>query len=465
MWGNDMDYSEFINNKSIDHSPCGFDIDLDSINSMCFDWQKKLIQIAIKRGRSALFEDCGLGKSVQELEWCRFVHEYTNKPVLIFTPLSVSSQFLEEAEKFNIDNVHISIGSHDVKHGINITNYEKLHKFDLSIFSGICLDEASIIKHFEGKFRTNLIQQAVNVPFKLAASATPSPNDYTELGNIAEFLGIRTRAEMLSMFFINDTKDTGNFWRLRGHAKDNEFWKWLASWAIAIQKPFDIGYDDNGFILPELIYHEHMIPFDGKQIGFFINYAKTLGDIRKAMRESMVERIKKCAEIVNNSDDIFGVWCNLNDESEMLTEMINGAVEVKGPDSTEHKERTIRDFKQNKIKAMVTKPKIAMYGLNLQNCNNLVVTGLSHSYEQFYQLIRRFWRFGQTKPVNCHIVIGEREGQILDVIKKKDKKMKKMYSQMVSHMKELMKVHIENTGRYREDYNPKIKMQLPKFLS
>lgn len=458
-----MKYKDFLRSKTLDHKPCGFDIPLDDLNPMLFDWQKALVQWSLKKGRSALFEDCGLGKTPQQLEWSRHVYEYTGKDILILAPLAVSRQTQREGVKFGI-NVTICKDQADIMPGINITNYERLHRFDPLHFGGIVLDESSIIKNFSGKIRNQIIESFVRTPYKLCCTATPSPNDFTELGNTAEFLGVMTRPEMLAMFFINDTANTGT-WRLKGHVKDNKFWEWLCGWAVMIQKPSDLGFDDGDFILPPLEFHDHTIKYNGSTNGkLFVEDAKTLTERRDARRESMPDRIKRSAAIVNASDEKWLVWCNLNAESEGLKTSITDAVEVKGSDKPEHKENSMLGFSENGIKCLVTKPKIAGFGMNWQNCHNMIFVGLSDSYEQFYQAVRRCWRFGQTKTVNAHIVIGEREGAVVANIKRKECDMQTMFQGMVKHMAELTKHEIGHTTKTTTIYDPQVEMILPDFL-
>lgn len=456
-----IEYSKYLENKLSNYKPSGFMVELDELNSMLFDWQKILVRWALFKGRSALFEDCGLGKTPQQLEWAHQIHKKTGENVIIYAPLAVSQQTVREGKKFNI-SVNRCNEQSDVKSGINITNYERLDKFDPNSFVGIVLDESSIIKNFSGKFRIKIIEKYARTPYKLACSATPSPNDYTELGNTSEFLGVLSRPEMLSMFFINDSGDTTASWRLKGHVKDNKFWEWLSQWAVMIQKPSDIGYSDEGFILPELIMHEHVIRAESN--GWFVEPASGLSEIRLSMRETLEERCRVVSEIVNDSNDIWAVWCNLNNESRELKSIIGDSVEVCGADSADFKESVFIRFSKNKIRVLVTKPKIAMWGLNWQNCNHTVITGLSHSYEQFYQLVRRFYRFGQTKPVHVHVVIGEREGNVLDTIKRKEKQMADMFSGMISHMRSLMEKELTHTHRKSTGYNPEKEMMLPLFL-
>ena len=456
-----MEYQEFLERKSFKTKPCGFQVDTDDLNPMLFDWQKTLVRWALYKGRAALFEDCGLGKTPQQLEWAYRVHLYSGGKIIIYAPLAVSQQTVREGRKFGI-KVNRCDSQDDVIDGINITNYERLDKFDPNAFTGIVLDESSIIKDFTGKFRNKLIEAYAGVPYKLACSATPSPNDYTELGNTAEFLGVMGRSEMLSMFFINDSGDTTASWRLKGHVLDNKFWEWLSDWCVVLQKPSDLGYDDDGFILPPLNIHEHVIPADGK--GWFVERAEGLSEIRNSMRETMADRCQISAAIVNSSDEQWCVWCSLNNESEMLSRLIDGAIEIKGADKVEHKESSILGFADGEIKRIVTKPKIAMWGLNFQNCSHSVVTGISHSYEQFYQLVRRFYRFGQSRPVNIHIVIGEREMGVLDTIKRKEKQMQEMFAGMVRHMQKLTIQELQHSTRKSTPYRPTVEMVLPKFM-
>lgn len=405
--------------------------------------------------------NCGLGKTAQQLEWANKVHEHTGGDVLIFAPLAVSQQTVREGKKFGI-KVNRCKDQSDVKSGINITNYERLDKFDPRLFIGVVLDESSITKNFTAAFTNKIIDNFGIVPYKLACSATPAPNDYTELGNTAEFLGVMTRPEMLAMYFVNDPSDTTAPWRLKGHVKDNKFWEWLASWCVVLQKPSDLGFSDEGFILPELNITENIIESDGA--GWLVEWADGLSEVRQSMKDTMETRCSKVAEIVNNSKDIFCIWCSLNPESKMLSKFITGSVEVCGSDTSEFKEQSFIDFADNKIKALVTKPKIAMWGMNFQNCNNTIITGLSYSYEQFYQLIRRFYRFGQKKPVNVTIVIGERELGVLDSIRRKEKAMSDMFSGMVRYMQKITISELKHTRKKQTEYNPQLEMELPKFL-
>ena len=457
-------YNQFLKEKLSFNKPSGFQIEVEDLNKNLFDWQAVLTKWALFKGKSALFWDTGLGKTLAQLSWADAVYKKFNEPIIGYAPLAVSHQTIREGKKFGIE-VHRCDSEKDIKNGINITNYERLDKFDYSKFIGAFIDESAMLKHFDAKFTRNVIESHIKIPYKLCCSATPSPNDYTELGNTAEYLGVMTRSEMLSMFFINDTGDITANWRLKGHVLGNRFWEWLSSWCVMIQKPSDIGYSDEGYILPKLNYYEHIIPYKGKKKGFFVDEAKGLSEIRKSMNATLRERCQLSADIINNkSNKIWAVWCNLNAEGDLLTEKINGAVQVAGSTKDNLKVKRFLDFSKNKIPVLVTKPKIAMHGMNWQNCNNIIITGLSHSFEAFYQLIRRFWRFGQTKEVNVHIVYGEREGNVLKVIQRKEKQMVGMFEAMIVHMQELMQKEIERTERKETEYNPRIEMELPEWL-
>ena len=460
----DKKYNRFLKTKQIIDQESGFNVPIKRLNKHLFDWQAIIVQWALKRGRAALFEAPGNGKTIQQLEWANQIHKKEKEPILLFAPLAVSNQTKQEGKKFGID-VNICKSKNDVKNGLNITNYEKLHKFNPNDFIGIVLDESGILKNFTGKIRNDIIQQYGQIKYRLACTATPAPNDYTELGNHAEFLGIMSRSEMLATFFINDTKDTGN-WRLKGHVKNNVFWKWLSSWSIMITKPSDIGFSDDKYILPEIEYHEHIIKSKAKPInGFFIEKAKTLNERRKVRKETIDIRCKKAAELVNETGDNWLIWCGLNNESTMLSNIIKNAKEVAGKHSEEIKIKRLLDFANGKVKRLVCKPSIAGHGLNLQICQNAVFVGLSDSFEQLYQAIRRIYRFGQKEKVHIHIIIEEREGNVLNNIKRKEKQFNKMLSGMVEYMQELTKKELKQTKKQSIEYKPKIKMELPNWIN
>jgi hypothetical protein len=459
------DYEAFLLKKSVLNEQSGFEVDMNRLNPGLFAWQKATIRWAVFKGRAALFEDCGLGKTIQQLEWARIIHEKTGGDIIILTPLAVADQTYREGLKFGIAS-NLCRSENDRKNGINITNYERIHKFDMSRFVGVVLDESSILKNFSGKIRNQIISEFIRTPYRLCCTATPSPNDYAELGNTSEFLGVMTRPEMLSMFFINDTGKVGT-WRLKGHVKANLFWEWMCSWSIMMQKPSDIGYpdDDEGFVLPELRMYQHVVPYDGPVHGLFVDEALTLSERREARKVSIEKRCALAANLINNIKEESIVWCNLNAESKLLSEMIDGAVEITGSDSADHKELSMVDFSNGKIKALVTKPKIAGFGMNWQNCHNVFFVGISDSYEQYYQAVRRCWRFGQKIPVNAHIIISEREGAVLRNIQHKEQLMQDMFSGIVENVSGILMAELKRHRRTQTIYDPKVEMVLPKFLT
>ena len=443
-----LEYQNFLKLKKIvdlktGHSPI-------NINPLLYDFQKAIIKWSIRRGRAAIFADCGLGKTPMQLNWADDVVKKTNNPVLILAPLAVSKQTKREGEKFGY-SVNICESQSDIKAGINITNYEKLHKFEPSFFSGIVLDESSILKSYTGKFRNLIIKSFKKTPYRLACTATPAPNDYMELGNHSEFLGAMTRSEMLSSFFINDASDTGT-WRLKKYGQP-EFWKWVCSWGVILALPSDLGFENNGFILPGIKVHEHTVKH-GKPLPdqLFVINANTLSERRQARKETIASRAAVAAKLINGSDEPWLVWCNLNDESRILTQLINGAVEVKGADTVGHKENSMIGFSDKKIKVLVTKPKIAGFGMNWQHCSNVIFMGLSDSYESYYQATRRCWRFGQKNKVNVHIITADIEGNVVENIKRKEMDAINMRESMVRNMSDISKKEIIGLTSSTDEY-------------
>jgi len=425
-----MNYIDFLKTKETFDAATGLN-DVPELNPMLFDFQKDIVRWALKRGRAAIWADCGLGKGPMALEWARHVPG----EVLIVAPLAVSRQFKREADKFGI-TIGIAKSAADIKERITVTNYERLDGFDKSRFTGVVLDESSILKSHDGKTRTALIDSFSRTPFRLCCTATPAPNDHMELANHAEFLGTMSRVEMLSMFFVHDGGETSK-WRLKGHA-EGDFWRWLASWAVMMRKPSDLGYKDDNFKLPEIKIYSHTVSVEKATNGFlFALEANTLQERIGARRETIEDRVRACASIVNATDRPFLVWCNLNTESEALGKMIKGAVEVKGSDTTEEKESAMIGFTEGKIRVLVTKPSIAGFGMNWQHCADMAFVGLSDSYEQYYQAIRRCWRFGQKSQVNVHIITASTEGSIVENIRRKESDATKMAERMVEHMKEI----------------------------
>lgn len=450
-----MDYNEFLANKRFVLESSGFDIDKSKLNPMLYDFQKDIVRWALKKGKACIFADCGLGKTPMQLSWAHQVHVHTGGKVLILAPLAVADQTKREAEKFGYVAKVVEEQSQCIG-GINITNYEKLDRFIANEFTGIVLDESSILKSYSGKVRTAIIQNFHDVPYKLACTATPAPNDYMELGNHSEFCGVMTRAEMLSMFFIHDGGETSK-WRLKGHAED-VFWQWLATFSVFVDNPNNIGYDISGYNLPPINIKEIVV--DGKEP---VTEKLTLTERRQARKDSLIDRCSAAAELVNSSDEQWLVWCDLNDESHKLHELINESVEVQGSDKDTHKSSSMLNFSNRDIKCLVTKPKIAGFGMNWQNCHNMIFTGLSDSYEQYYQALRRCWRFGQTEAVNVYIIISSKEGCVKENIERKQKDFQKMQSEMTELTKEITKKELKSTCRISTPYEPHETMALPEW--
>ncbi len=452
------EYRKFLDSKRISVKPAGFAI--ERVNPKLFEFQRDIVKWAVRKGKAALFEDCGLGKTPQQLEWAHRVVEQTNRNVLIFAPLAVSKQTEREGQKFDIP-VSICRQQSDVKPGINIANYEMLEHFDPREFSGLVLDESSILKG-DGPMRKDITDFAAHIPYRLAATATPAPNDHMELGNHAEFMGIMSKTEMLSTFFVHDGGDTSK-WRLKGHA-EAAFWKWVASWAVMIRKPSDLGYSDDGFALPPIRYHQHTVAAEWSADYLFPVEAKTLQERQQARRDSLDARVKLCAELVSKDKRQHLCWCNLNSESEALADAIVGAHEVTGSDSQSHKENTLLDFAMGKIRVLVSKPSIAGFGMNFQSCSQMSFVGLSDSWESVYQATRRCWRFGQQNPVDVHFITGELEGAVTRNIERKEAQAVEMAEQMLGHMKEINTAEIRGTIREQEGYKPTCKLQKPNWL-
>ena len=399
-----------------------------------------------------------------ELAWAQAVHQSTGKDILHLAPLAVSAQMAREADKFGI-SARVVASQADCAAGINITNYQKLDNFDLSRFGGVILDESSILKNTDGHYRTKLIEACQSIPFRLAATATPAPNDFMELGNHAEFLGIMKYTDMLATFFTHDGGDTQK-WRLKGHA-ENEFWKWMASWAVMLRKPSDLGYPNAGYDLPPLNFVQHIVAASyepNAETGLlFPMQAETLQERIAARRGTVVERCELAAQITPN-DRPFVWWCNLNAEAELLAKAIPGAVNLHGGLSEGEKERILIDFSDGRISHLITKPSLTGFGMNWQHCADTGFVGLNDSFEQFYQTVRRFWRFGQSKPVTAHIIASELEGATVANIKRKEADADRMAAAMVMHMADLSSEDVRGMVRDIPTYNPTIPVQLPAFL-
>lgn len=435
-------YTDFLQSKSVRCRPAGLSGPFN-INPATFDFQSDLIRWSLRRGRSAIFADCGMGKTLMQLEWAKNVSALGD--VLILCPLAVAQQTVAEGAKFGID-VRYKRDGLDVEPGITITNYEMLPHFDVSRFTGVALDESSILKHYEGKFRNLIIQSFSETPYRSAFTATPAPNDHMELGNHAEFLGVMSRTEMLSTFFVHDGAKTSQ-WRLKRHAEE-EFWKWVCSWAVLIRKPSDLGYEDGNFILPPL--NVEQITIDVPNLKDF--KARTLQERLHARQTSIKERVRAMAERANANDEPWLIWCNLNDESDELELAINGAVQVKGSERPEHKSTKFQKFASGEIKRLITKPSIAGFGMNWQHCWNVGYVGLSDSWEDYYQTVRRCWRFGQQRRVNVVVITSTAEGAVVENIQRKETDANTLATQMINNMHSVKDEDIKATERVITEY-------------
>lgn len=451
-----MNYEDFLQNKAFVIESTGIKTEIEDLNPNLFDFQKDIVRWALAKGKSAIFADCGLGKTLMQLEWAEKVRINTKGNVLIVAPLAVTTQTKSEGEKFGI-NVNICASQSDVVSDmINITNYEKLDHFVANEFTAVVLDESSILKSYSGKVRNQIINCFNKVPFKLACTATPAPNDYMELGNHSEFLGVMTRAEMLSMFFVHDGGQTSK-WRLKGHAQDL-FWKWLASWCVVVDNPKKLGYTNVDYELPSLKITEIIVDGDVP-----VQETLSLTERRNARRDSLELRCKTAADMVNQSDEQWLIWCDLNDEANLLNKLIVDSKNVQGSDKSDYKIDTMLDFSNQKLKCLITKPKIAGYGMNWQNCHNMIFVGLSDSFESYYQALRRCWRFGQSHNVNGYIIISAKEGAVKANIERKQSDNERFKEELIELTKDITTRELRSTCRISIPYEPKTKFELPKW--
>lgn len=392
-----------------------------------FDWQSAIVRWALRKGRAAIFADCGLGKTFMQLAWAQAI----DGPVLLLAPLCVAEQSVHEAARLGLSLHYATDDTHADAHRLVITNYERLDRFDVGRYRGVVLDESSILKSFDGKTRTKLIDTFSRTPFRLCCTATPSPNDIAELANHAEFLGLQTRAEFLASWFVHD--DQG--WRMKGHAV-TPFFRWLASWAMAIRQPSDLGYDDEGFLLPPLTIQEQTVGAVPVGDTLFPELgAKGLKGRLMARMSSVTDRVAATARLVAQSPrDQFIIWCGLNDEAEALAEAIPGALNVTGNDTYAEKVSAVESFTSGQTRALISKIRILGFGMNFQHCHRMIFVGIGDSYEQYYQGIRRCWRFGQRSPVTVDVVISEAERIVVENVKRKEVAARELANRLISHM-------------------------------
>jgi hypothetical protein len=459
------DYVSFLASKFKDVPPSGFDCEPRVIG--LFPHQRDLVRWAIARGRAAIFADTGLGKSRTQVEWARLVHEHAGVDVLILAPLAVAAQTVAEGRALGVHVTHCRDAA-DVRAGVNITNYDRLHRFDTTRFGAVVLDESSCIKHFNSKLLATLITSFEHANYRLACTATPAPNDYAELGTHAEFLGVCSRPEMLAEFFVHDSGDTQE-WRLKGHAR-TEFWRWVASWAALVRRPSDLGYDDAGYALPELrvIHHEiEVTPEDAASVGVpFIEMASTLTERRQARKASATKRVLAAAALTElEPEEQWLLWGDLNAETGPVAGLIDGAEEVRGPDDPEDKERRLLAFADGGLRVLVSKPSIAGWGMNFQRCARMAFVGVSDSFEAYYQAVRRCWRFGQKRPVEVHIFSSRAEGAVVQNLERKEADARAMAEELSAQTREAVRRNVRERVRRHNVYEPQTSMTLPRWMA
>lgn len=446
------DYKDFLNSKKKKAVQSGFSIDLDKLNPKLKDFQRYIVPKALKHGKYALFADTGLGKTFMQLEWANQVAKHTNKPVLILAPLAVVMQTIRESKKWSISAnlLDTNISCNTLESDIYISNYDQLENIETTLFSGIVLDESSILKNESGRTRNLIIDKFKNTPYKLACSATPSPNDHVELGNHAEFLDVCSYHEMLAQFFVHDGGETSK-WRLRKHA-ESDFWQFVLSWAIAIDNPKTFGFDGNGYELKPLNYIEHLIDVKSEKVDLFGEAIVSATDLHKELKASINDRFNVVLDIIKKQpNDQFLIWGLNNLECEELSKIIKGSVNVKGSDSPEQKAKNLNAFANGEIKYLITKTSIAGMGLNYQNANNMIFLAYDFSFERFYQGVRRMHRFGQNKQVNVHVLTPKNQINVKSKILDSEKKHKKMIQELASKSSQF-----EKTTKNNNDLKDKI---------
>lgn len=439
-----MNYTEFLESKK--HSIGNFGFKANYVPDIAFDFQKHVIEKAILKGRTACFLDTGLGKTLIQLSIAKNIINHTNKKVLILTPLAVAFQFILEAEKLSIDDIQYSKdGKHTKK--IVVCNYERLHYFNENDFIGVILDESSILKNFDGKIKNSITSFIKKVPYRFLSTATPSPNDYIELGTSAEALGYMGYTDMLSKFFKNngnsiDIRHAGCEWYLKPHA-ENDFWKWVSQWSISMRKPSDLGYSDEKYILPSLIENKHTVtnenPLDiNGQMQMFNMPAINFFEIKKETRNTLDKRCSKAVELANKHDTTV-YWVNLNDEAKIINQLDKDTFEIKGSMNIDKKEELLISFAKGEIKKLITKTKITAFGLNWQHCNHTTYFP-TYSYEQYYQAIRRFWRFGQKRNVTVDLVLSDGQTRIMDSLSIKKDKANDMFTKLSQNVNSIYEI-------------------------
>lgn len=459
------EYLQFIESKSLLASEVGINVDPSTLNPNLFPFQRWSVDRLLRMGRAALFASTGLGKTGMQLSWAEAVHNHTGKPVLIFAPLAVSKQSSRESKKFGVDIKYVE-SQDDVCNGLNITNYEKMHKFSSNEneWAGIVLDESSLLKNETGKFSQALTEFASTIPYRLACSATPAPNDFMEFGTHAEFLGVMTREEMLATFFTHDGGNTSQ-WRLKKHGKA-EFWKWIASWASVYRLPSDIGFSDDGFILPPLVDCVHTVEsqLEAKE-GELFAWVGSMSDRRNARKSSIEDRVNKAVELAMSNSEPWMFWVEFNDEGDMLEKRLSELTpfvrQVAGRHTLEQKEQYMTEFADGDIRILISKPSICGTGMNWQHCRNVCFVGINDSWESMFQATNRFWRFGQTQQVNRHLIFSEHEWVVFSNLKRKQEQAESMWNESAKYLQ----TATTPTSRQLIDYKPIDSFELPDWLN
>jgi superfamily II DNA or RNA helicase len=457
-----VSYDDLIARKSASTPSSGFDV--GDVASHLFPHQRDLVRWALRRGRAAIFADTGLGKGLMLLEWAR--HVAKRGRVIILAPLAVGPQLAAEALRFGVDARYLR--TDDPSAQIVITNYEMLHAFSPEQFTGVVLDESSILKSYDGKTKQRLLDAFSKTPYRLACTATPAPNDFTELGNHSEFLGLKSRVEMLAEYFVHDGGSTQD-WRIKGHAL-TPFWRWVATWGAVVKLPSDLGYEDGAFSLPALEMREHVVPstdHDHRASGMlFAMEARTLQEQRAAKRGTISSRVTKAAELIRKSKrDQFVVWCDLNDEQDAIADELGDlCVSIQGSTDDEDKLERHEQWLVGKARVLVSKPAIFGFGLNWQHCHRVIFIGASHSYERTYQAIRRCWRFGQAKPVTVDLVRSDLEAAIVENYRRKESDAAKMAAEMTQHVGDAVRAEVRGLSREFNPYQPAKTLAVPGWL-
>jgi len=454
------DYTTFLASKSPRVQAAGITIDESDLHPMLFGFQRAVVAWALRRGRAALFLECGLGKTFLQIEWAAHISQHTGRPVLILAPLAVAQQTKREGQRFGY-TVTLCRSQADVRPGINVANYEMLDHFMPAAFTGVVLDESGILKSYSGSTKKQLIDAFARTPYRLCCTATPAPNDHMEIGNHAEFLGIMPSPEMLSRWFINDTTNMGTY-RLKGHARQ-AFWEWISSWAVSARRPSDLGFPDEGYDLPPLRLHEVNVPVDRTEdAGAYLFRLPEMNatGLHAEMRRTAPARAQIAADLVNGQSGPWLVWCNTNYEADALLALLPDATEVRGSESIEAKERKIDAFITGQTRVLITKPSLAGWGLNLQHCHQVVFVGLSYSFEALYQAVRRSYRFGQQHLVDAYLLVAETEDAVLTAVRRK----MAAHEEMLDEMSRAAGALTLQSGLRLVPYTPQGDLFIPDWL-